>query len=146
MLEPFGTMTFEKAYELFATQVRAGAKAGADLILIETMSDLAEAKAALLAAKENSNLPVAVTMSFDESGRTFLGTTPEIAAITLSSLGADAIGINCSLGPKEVLPLAERMTDYATVPVIVQPNAGLPKIENGETVYKIDPEELADYI
>lgn len=146
MLEPFGTMTFEKAYELFATQVRAGAKAGADLILIETMSDLAEAKAALLAAKENSNLPVAVTMSFDESGRTFLGTTPEIAAITLSSLGADAIGINCSLGPKEVLPLAERMTDYATVPVIVQPNAGLPKIENGETVYKIDPEEFADYI
>lgn len=146
MLEPFGTMTFDEAYELFAAQVRAGAKAGADLVLIETMSDLTEAKAALLAAKENCSLPVAVTMSFDESGRTFLGTTPEIAAVTLSSLGADAVGINCSLGPKEAMPLVERIISYSTVPVIVQPNAGLPRIENGETVYKINPEEFADYI
>lgn len=146
MLEPFGTMSFDAAYDIFAEQVQYGAKAGADMILIETMSDLTEAKAALLAAKENCNLPVAVTMSFDESGRTFLGTTPEIAAAVFSSLGADAVGINCSLGPKEVLPLVERIMAYSTVPVIVQPNAGLPKIENGETVYKIDPAEFADYI
>lgn len=146
MLEPFGTMSFEKAYEIFASQVKSGAKAGADLVLIETMSDLTEAKAALLAAKENCSLPVVVTMSFDESGRTFLGTTPEIAAVTLSSLGADAVGINCSLGPKEALPLVKRIIEYSTVPVAVQPNAGLPKIENGKTVYKINPEEFADYI
>lgn len=146
MLEPFGTMSFEKAYEIFASQVKSGAKAGADLVLIETMSDLTEAKAALLAAKENCTLPVIVTMSFDESGRTFLGTTPEIAAITLSSLGADAVGINCSLGPKEALPLVKRIIEYSTVPVAVQPNAGLPRIENGETVYKIEPKEFAEYI
>ena len=146
MLEPFGTMTFEQVYNVFAEQIKAGAEAGADMVLIETMSDLTEAKAALLAAKENCSLPVAVTMSFDESGRTFLGTTPEIAAVTLCSLGADAVGINCSLGPKEVLPLAKRILEYSSAPVMIQPNAGLPKIEDGKTVYKISPEEFADYI
>ena len=146
MLEPFGTMSFDTAYKIFARQIKCAKKAGADLVLIETMSDLLEAKAALLAAKENCDLPVVVTMSFDESGRTFLGTTPEIAAITLSSLGADAVGTNCSLGPKEVLPLIERMISHSAVPVAVQPNAGLPKIEDGKTVYKIDPKEFAQYI
>ena len=109
------------------------------------MSDLSEAKAAILAAKENCNLPVFATMSFEADGRTFLGTTPEIAAVTLSSLGVDAVGINCSLGPKEVLPLIERMLKVSRVPVMVKPNAGLPQIENGETVYKIEPKEFADY-
>ena len=146
MLEPFGTVSFEEAYEIFKEQVLCGVSAGADIVIIETMSDLCEAKAALLAVKENSSLPVIVTMSFDESGRTFLGTTPEIAAATLSAMGADAVGINCSLGPKEILPLAQRMIKYSRVPVVVQPNAGLPVIEEGKTVYKTEPEEFAQYI
>lgn len=146
MLEPYGTFTFEQAYELFKEQVDAGVKAGADLIIVETMTDLKEAKAALLACRENSNLPVCVTMSFEQDGRTFLGTTPEIAAITLSSMGADAVGINCSLGPKEVIPYVERMLKVSRVPVMVQPNAGLPQIQDGKTVYKIHPDEFAHYI
>ena len=146
MLEPYGTLSFDEAYDMFAEQVRAGVIAGCDCIIIETMSDLAEAKAAVLAAKENCKLPVFVTMSFEEDGRTFLGTTPEIAAVTLSSLGVDAVGINCSLGPKEVMPLAERMLAYSRVPLMVQPNAGLPQIIDGKTVFLVEPEEFAGYI
>ncbi len=146
MLEPYGTLTFDEAYDMFKEQVIAASNAGADLVVIETMSDLKEAKAALLAVKENCSLPVVVTMSFEQDGRTFLGTTPQIAAVTLSSLGADAIGINCSLGPKEVLPYVEAMLKVSRVPVMVQPNAGLPQIEEGKTVYKILPDEFADYM
>ena len=146
MLEPYGTVTFDEAYDMFKEQVIAGSNAGADLVVIETMSDLKEAKAALLAVKENCSLPVVVTMSFEQDGRTFLGTTPQIAAVTLSSLGADAVGINCSLGPKEVLPYVEAMLEVSRVPVMVQPNAGLPQIQDGETVYNILSGEFADYI
>ena len=146
MLEPYGTLSFDEAYDMFEEQISAGVAAGCDCIIIETMSDLAEAKAAVLAAKENCRLPVFVTMSFEEDGRTFLGTTPEIAAVTLSSLGVDAVGINCSLGPKEVLPLVERMLAYSRVPVMVQPNAGLPQIKNGKTVFIVEPDEFAGYI
>ena len=143
LLAPMGPLAFDDAYELFARQVRAAADAGADLFVIETMSDLAEAKAALLAVRENSGLPALVTMTFEEDGRTFLGTTPEVAALTLSSLGAAAVGINCSLGPSEVAPLVARMAPWARCPLMVQPNAGLPRVEDGVTVYDIGPEEFA---
>ena len=143
LLEPLGTLPFEEAYELFARQVRAADAAGADLFIIETMADLAEAKAALLAVRENSDLPAFVTMTFQEDGRTFLGTTPEAAALTLSSLGADAVGINCSLGPDEVAPLALRMLPWASCPVMVQANAGLPHVEDGVTRYDVGPEAYA---
>ncbi len=141
LLRPLGTMTFDEAYDLFAEQVRAADAAGADLFIIETMADLLEAKAAVLAAKENSNLPVFCTMTFGEDGRTFLGTTPEVAAVTLSALGVDVLGINCSLGPADVAPLVERMTRWATCPVMVQANAGLPSVTDGVTTYDIGPEE-----
>lgn len=141
LLKPLGTMSFEEAYDIFAEEVKAGQEA--DLIIIETMSDLLEAKAALLAAKENSNLPVFVTMTFSDDKRTFLGTDAMSAAITLSSLGADAVGVNCSLGPDELLPVVADIAKYSTAPVIVQPNAGLPVVENGETVYKTTPEGYA---
>ena len=141
LLQPMGTLSFDEAYDLFAEQVRAADRAGADLFIIETMADLAEAKAALLAVKENSDLPAFVTMTFDEDGRTFLGTTPEVAAVTLSALGADVVGINCSLGPADVAPLIKRMLPWATCPVMVQANAGLPHVEDGRTLYSIEPDE-----
>ena len=145
MLQPMGPMSFDEAYDLFAEEVRAGAAAGADLVLIETMSDLLEAKAALLAARENCDLPVFVTMTFGEDGRTFLGTEPKTAAVALTALGADAVGINCSLGPKELLPLVRQLRQYTHLPLIVQPNAGIPRLENGETVFDVGPEEFAQY-
>ncbi len=143
MLAPLGTMSFDEAYDLYREQVLAGAEAGADLALVETMSDLLEAKAALLAVKENSDLPVYVTMTFAADGRTFLGTSPAIAAATLSALGADAVGVNCSLGPEEIEPFVGEILEWSTVPVIVQPNAGLPDGSSGETVYRVTPEQFA---
>ncbi len=143
LLEPMGTLSFEDAYELFAEQVRAADKAGCDLILIETLADLREAKAALLAAQENTDLPIFVTMTFGEDGRTFLGTPLEVAAEVLSSLGAHAVGINCSLGPDELLPLAQSMAHRARCPLMVQPNAGMPRMENDQTLYDVTPEQFA---
>ncbi len=146
LLRPLGTMAFDEAYELFAEQVRAADAAGADLFVIETMADLLEAKAAVLAAKENSNLPVFCTMTFGEDGRTFLGTTPEVAAVTLGALGVDVVGINCSLGPADVAPLAMRMLPWATCPVMVQANAGLPSVTDGVTTYDIAPAQYCDAV
>ena len=146
LLEPMGTLPFERAYELFAEQVVAATAAGADLFIIETMADLAEAKAALLAVKENSDLPAFVTMTFDEDGRTFLGTTPEVAAVTLSALGASVVGINCSLGPKDVAPLVKRMLPWSRVPVMAQANAGLPHVVDGVTTYDILPPEYCEAV
>lgn len=143
LLEPLGTCTFEEAYGLFAEQVDAVRAAGCDLVLIETMTDLREAKAALLAARERCDLPVLVTMTFGEDGRTFLGTPPEVAAATLSSMGAHAVGLNCSLGPDELLGSARAMARIARCPVLVQPNAGLPRVEVGRTVYDVDPASFA---
>ncbi|MBQ7595899.1 MAG: homocysteine S-methyltransferase family protein, partial [Clostridia bacterium] len=143
MLEPVGTLKFEEAYDIFKEQVVFGANAGADLVIIETISDLLEMKAAVLAVKENSSLPVIATMTFEADGRTFLGTDAVTAAVTLSSLGVDALGVNCSLGPDELKDVVISMLDYSSVPVVVQPNAGLPLIENGEAVYKITPELFA---
>ena len=141
LMKPLGAMSFREAYDIFREVVIAGRNA--DIILIETMSDILEAKAALIAAKENSSLPVYVTMTFGEDGRTFLGTDPETAAVTLHALGADAVGINCSLGPAELIPLAEKMLIAVPCPIIVQPNAGLPVIENGETRYPVGAEEFS---
>ena len=141
LLEPLGTLRFEDAYDIFKEQVVAGAAAGADLIIIETMSDLYEAKAALLAAKENSGLPVWVTMSYEASGRTFVGTTVSAMALTLTGLGADAIGFNCSLGPKELIPLLKQLRQWTDLPLILKPNAGLPDPATGE--YNITPAAFA---
>ncbi|AOR24956.1 homocysteine S-methyltransferase family protein [Clostridium taeniosporum] len=142
LLEPMGTLSFERAYDIFKRQMIQGEKSGADLILIETMTDLYEAKAALLAAKENTSLPVFCTMSFDETGRTFTGCTPESMVITLEGMGADAIGINCSLGPKELFPIVKRIRDVANIPIMAQPNAGLPKLSFGEAIYDITAKEF----
>lgn len=144
LLEPIGSLSFDEAYDMFASQVKYGVKAGADLIIIETMSDLLEIKAAILAAKENSSLPVIATMTFESDGKTFLGTDAKTAAIALTSFGADAVGVNCSLGPNELSPVIDTFTEFAGVPVAMQPNVGLPVIENGETFYKITPEEFAE--
>ncbi|MDL2252613.1 homocysteine S-methyltransferase family protein [Ruminococcaceae bacterium OttesenSCG-928-I18] len=132
LLEPTGTLAFEDAYSLFAEMTAAGEKAGADLIAIETMTDLYEARAALLAAKEHSTLPVIVSMSFEENGRTFAGVSVEAMAASLGPLGADALGINCSLGPRAILPLAKRLCKAANTAVFVKPNAGLPDPLTGQ--------------
>ena len=143
LMLPYGDMTFDEAYEMFREIVIAGEKAGADLILIETMSDLLEVKAALLAAKEHTKLPVLATMTFGEDGRTFLGTEPKTAAITLTALGADAVGINCSLGPEALRPALREMLENTHLPVMIQPNAGLPRLVDGKTVFDVEPEEFA---
>ena len=141
LLEPLGTLTFEDAYDQFAEMMEAGAAAGADLVVIETMTDLYEAKAALLAAKEHTNLPVIVTMSFDASGRTFTGCTVAAMAHTLEGLGADAIGINCSLGPVELLPLLRELRRNTLLPVVAKPNAGLPDPTDGH--YDLSADDFA---
>ncbi len=143
LLEPLGTMPFERAYELFSEVVTLGAEAGADCVLIETMADLYEARAAVLAAKESCELPVLCTMTFSDGGRTFLGADPETAARTLDALGVDALGLNCSLGPRELLPLVREMAEATGRPLLVQANAGLPEIEDGETVFRVTAEEYA---
>ena len=141
LLEPTGTLEFEQAVDIFAEVVEAGAAAGADLIAIETMTDLQEARAALLAAKEHSDLPVLVTMTYEATGRTFLGCSPACAALTLEGLGADAIGVNCSLGPREMPPLVEELLKWTTLPIVLKPNAGLPRPDGSG--YDISPEEFA---
>lgn len=141
LLEPLGTLTFEEAYDLFAQVARAGAEAGADLVAIETMTDLYEAKAALLAVKEQTNLPTIVTMSFDETGRTFTGCTAISMARTLEGLGADALGLNCSLGPEQLLPVLRELCCNTRLPVIAKPNAGLPDPVDGR--YDLSPEKFA---
>lgn len=146
LLKPLGTMEFDEAYELFKEQVIAGEEAGTDVYIIETMTDLLETKAAVLAVKENSEKPVIASMSFGEDGRTFLGNEPANAAITLCGLGVDAVGVNCSLGPEQLIPIVEEFCRYSTVPVIVQANAGLPEIKDGKTVFNITPEEYCRHI
>ena len=142
LLAPAGTLPFEDAYDAFAEIVQAGVQAGADFVFLETMTDLYELKAAILAAKENSQLPVFVSMSFESRGRTFTGCTVESYGVTAAGLGADAIGINCSLGPAEILPFAQRLcrTVPAGMPVFVKPNAGLP---NPDGSYNLDADEFA---
>lgn len=142
MLQPLGDLPFERAVKLFAEVVRAG-KDGADLVLIETMNDSYETKAALLAVKENCNLPVLVSTVYDESGKLMTGASPEAMVAMLEGMGADAIGMNCSLGPRQMATLVPRLVNAASVPVLVKPNAGLPRSENGKTVYDVSPTEFA---
>ncbi len=142
LLEPTGTLDFETAVDIFAQQVRCAVSAGADLVMIETMTDLQECRAALLAVKENSDLPVLVSMTYEERGRTFLGHSPACAALTLEGMGADVIGINCSLGPREMPALVEELTRWTTLPISVKPNAGLP--DPGGAGYDITADEFAE--
>ena len=144
LLKPMGTLDFLDAVDVFAEIVKIGAKAGADLVLIETMSDTYELKAAVLAAKENCDLPVFATVIFDESEKMLTGATPEAVVALLEGLNVDAIGINCGLGPKQMKPIFDRLAACASVPLIVNPNAGLPRTENGRTVYDVGPDEFAD--
>lgn len=142
LLEPIGTLSFEEAYECYKEVAVAGEAAKADLAVIETFTDLQDARAALLAVKENTSLPVFVTMSFEADGRTFTGASVSAAALTLTGLGADAIGINCSLGPAEILPLIREMACWTDLPLIVKPNAGLPDPETGK--YAMSPGEFQE--
>ncbi|MCL2617249.1 MAG: homocysteine S-methyltransferase family protein [Defluviitaleaceae bacterium] len=143
LMEPFGSLQFEQAYEMFREQVTAGAQAGVDMIIIETMSSLYEVKAAVLAAKEHSDLPVLCTMSFEANGRSFMGCDAKTAAITLSGLGVDALGANCSLGPTALRPAVEELVRYSRAPVMVQPNAGMPKMCGGIAIYDMGAQEFA---
>lgn len=144
LLEPMGSLTFEEAYNLYSEVVAAGVKAGADCILIETMSDLYETKAALLAAKEHSNLPVLVCMTFEPDGRTFTGCTIESMAATLEGLGADAIGFNCSTGPDITAGFLKKLAGLTHLPIIAKPNAGLPDPVDGH--YDMEAEEFSDIL
>ena len=143
LLEPFGPLPFEEAVETFAEVVRIGADAGADCVLIETMNDSYETKAALLAVKENCDLPVLVSNAYGADGKLMTGATPEVMVAMLESMGADAVGVNCSLGPAALKPIVEQYLAAASVPVIMKPNAGLPRADEGRTVYDVDPDTFA---
>lgn len=144
LLKPMGTLDFEEAVGVFAEIIRVGEKAGADLILIETMSDTYELKAAVLAAKEKSTLPIMATVIFDESKKMLTGASPQVVVSLLEGLGVDALGINCGLGPKQMKEIVKELLKYASIPVIVNPNAGLPRSENGKTVFDVGAEEFAE--
>lgn len=139
LMEPAGAMTFEQAYEYYKQQIVAGSEA--DLIVFETMTDLFELKAAVLAAKENSDKPIVATMSFEANGRTFTGVLPACAAVTLTGLGVDAVGVNCSLGPAELEPVIAEMSRYTELPLVIKANAGLPDPNSNE--YDVFPDDFA---
>ena len=144
LLRPFGDFDFEEAVDAYAKTVRIGAACGVDLIFIETMNDSYDTKAALLAAKENSSLPVFVSNAYGEDGKLMTGACPAAMTAMLEGMGADAIGANCSLGPKQLRGVVEEYLEYASVPVLLKPNAGLPRSENGKTVYDVYPDEFSD--
>ena len=145
MLEPLGDLSFEEAVSIFASNVRAAADR-ADLIIIETMNDCLETKAAVIAAKENSSLPIFVTNVYDRSGKLMTGADPAAMTAMLEGLGVDATGMNCSFGPDVMLEIIDRFTESSSLPLIANPNAGLPLVEDGKTVYDISAEEFADYM
>lgn len=142
-IQPLGTMPFEELVDIYKEQVTFSVEAGVDGFVIETMMSLQEARAAVLAVKESCDLPVFVTMTFQEDGRTLYGTSPETAMVVLQEMGVDAVGINCSTGPDKMVDAVKSMKRYAKVPVIVKPNAGLPALVDGETVYDMGPDEFA---
>lgn len=143
-LFPLGELMFEELIDVYKEQAKILDEAGADVFVVETMMSLQECRAAVLAIKEVSDLPIMVTLTFNEDGRTLFGTPPETAVVVLQSLGVDAIGVNCSTGPAEMVSLVEKMAEYSTVPLIAKPNAGLPELEDGQTVYKMTPELFAE--
>ncbi len=143
VLEPLGRATFDEAFEFFAEQVRALAAEGPDAIMLETFTDIAEVRCALLAAKSVTDLPVFASVTFGVQGRMDLsGTDPETAAVILEAAGASAIGINCGLGPEQMLPLVKQMAEATSLPIIVQPNAGMPRLVDGSTVFPGTPDEM----
>lgn len=146
LLKPLGDLDFEDAVKIFARTIQIGAGQGVDLILIETMNDSHEAKAALLAAKENCDLPVFVTTVFDEGAKLLTGANPAAMTAILEGLRADALGMNCSLGPEQMIGIVPELVKNASIPVIVNPNAGLPRSENGKTVYDVTPEDFAKLV
>ena len=143
LLEPMGDLPFNEAVDVFAEIIKAGYEAGGDVVVIETMSDSYEAKAAVVAAKEVCDLPIIVTMVYDETGKLLTGGGVEGTVAMLEGLKVDAIGINCGFGPKQMLPIAERLVKCCSLPIVVNPNAGLPRTENGMTVYDVDPDDFA---
>ena len=143
-LFPLGDLMFEELVDVYKEQASILDHAGADLFVVETMMSLQECRAAVIAIKEVSDLPIMVTLSYNEDGRTLFGTPPETAVVVLQLLGVDAIGINCSTGPMEMVELVEKMAQYSTVPILAKPNAGLPELEDDKTVYKMTPQEFAD--
>ncbi len=144
LLAPFGDLDFEEAVEIFAHTVRLGAACGVDLVMIETMNDAYETKAALLAVKENCDLPVIVSNAYGADGKLMTGATPAAMVALLEGMGADVIGVNCSLGPDAMLPIVDEYIRHASVPVLAKPNAGLPRMENGRTVFDVAPDAFAD--
>jgi len=143
MLKPYGTLSFDKAYLLYQEQVKIAISQGVDLFIVETFSDLLEIKAAILAIKEHSELPIFATMSFEENQRTYSGTDPETMAVTLEGLGVDALGVNCSLGPDLLIDIVKRISNITNIPIIAQPNAGLPILVDGETRFNLRPDLYA---
>ena len=143
-LFPMGDLLFEELVEVYKEQARVLYEAGVDLFVVETMMSLQECRAAVLAIRETCDLPIMVTLTYNEDGRTLFGTPPETAVVVLQSLGVDAIGINCSTGPMEMVEPVKKMTEYATIPIIAKPNAGLPELEGKKTVYRMTPEEFAE--
>lgn len=146
LLKPLGDLDFDKAVEIFSETIKIGAKYGVDLITIETMNDSYETKAAVLAAKESCDLPILVTNAYGENGRLMTGADPAVMVAMLEGMGVDAIGANCSLGPKQLSGVMDELLKYSSVPVVFKPNAGLPKSENGVTFYDVSADEFAEDI
>ena len=144
LLKPYGDLDFEEAVEIYAKTVRIGAAAGADVVFIETMNDSYDTKAAVLAAKESCSLPVFASNAYGEDGKLMTGASPSAMTALLEGLGVSALGANCSLGPAQMRPIVEEYVRTASVPVLLKPNAGLPRSEQGETVYDVEPEEFSD--
>ena len=142
---PLGDLEFEEAYRAFYEQAKALADAGADYLIFETCIDIQEMRAGLLAAKDATSLPIICQLSYSEDGRTVTGTDPQTAAITLEALGADIIGVNCSLGPQELVPIVKTLAENCSVPISVLPNAGMPRLENGRTIFPMGPEEFGSW-
>ncbi len=145
-LAPLGTLTLDELIDVYKEQAAALYEAGVDLFVVETMMSLPESRAAVIAIKETCDLPIMVTMTFAEDGKTLYGTTPEAAAVVLESLGAAVVGVNCSTGPLEMIDVVERMRSVSQIPILAKPNAGLPELEEGKTVYKMTPNEFVSYI
>lgn len=146
LLKPMGDLAFEDAYEVFCEVVQYGTACGVDLIHIETMSDTYEVKAAVLAAKEHSSLPIFVTLIFDEKGKLLTGGDVKSVVTLLEGLGVDALGINCGMGPNQMLPIVQELAEYTSLPIIAKPNAGLPKQKNGKTYFDVQPDAFAEAV
>ena len=144
-LEPIGPMKLDTLIDIYKEQAKYLYEAGVDLFVVETMMSLAETRAAVIAIKEICDLPVIASMTFQEDGRTLYGTDPVTAVVVLQSVGADVIGVNCSTGPDEMIPIVRQMKEYADIPILAKPNAGLPVLVQGETIYPMSPEEFASY-